>query len=262
MPSPNLRSHGTPPYRVAVVHGGPGAAGDMAAVAERLAAQRGVLEPLQMARTLDGQVEELATLLREHAQGPAVLIGYSWGAWLSLIVAARHPQLVAKVVLVGSGPFEEQYAAQIMPERLRRLSDADRDEVVSLMARLESGAGDDTTFARMGALLSKADAFDPLPIDETSVHVDADIYGSVWPEASELRRNGELLRLAGRVRCPVVAIHGDHDPHPAEGVRAPLSRAIADFRFVLLADCGHTPWAERAARDEFFRALEQALTPQ
>ena len=51
----------------------------------------------------------------------------------------------------------------------------------------------------------------------------------------------------------------DYDPHPAEGVRAPLSRTVANFRFVLLADCGHTPWHERRAREEFYRVLEQEL---
>ena len=88
--SPNYRTHGSPPYTVAVMHGGPGAAGDMAAVAERLARERGVLEPLQTASTLDRQVEELAAVLQQHGQPPVVLIGYSWGAWLSLIPGATR----------------------------------------------------------------------------------------------------------------------------------------------------------------------------
>jgi pimeloyl-ACP methyl ester carboxylesterase len=259
--SPNFRTHGSPPYTVAVVHGGPGAAGDMAPVAKKLGAHRGVLEPLQTASPLDGQVEELAALLQQHAQPPVVLIGYSWGAWLSLIAAARHPALVAKLVLVGSGPFDERYAAEIMPERLRRLSEEERGEVEQLIARIEDAdGGDNDAFARFGELLSKADSFDPLPIVDTPVDVKQEIYQRVWPEASELRRSGRLLELAATVTCPVVAIHGDYDPHPAEGVRVPLARVVADFRFVLLPDCGHTPWHERRARDEFFRVLEQELS--
>src|ERR1700694_1836497 len=129
VPSTNTRLYGAAPHAVAVVHGGPGAAGDMAPVAEQLAARRGVLEPLQTATSVDGQVEELATVLEQHAQLPATLIGYSWGAWLSLIVAARRPALVAKLILVSSGPFEERYAAEIMPERLRRLDNEERNQV-------------------------------------------------------------------------------------------------------------------------------------
>ena len=258
--SSNFRTHGAAPYAVAVVHGGPGAAGDMAAVAEQLAARRGVLEPLQTAASVDGQVEELAAALEQHAQLPVTQIGYSWGAWLALIVAARRPELVAKLILVGSGPFEERYAAEIMPERMRRLSEEERGEVEAIMSRLsDASGGDDAAFARFGALLAKADAFDPLPDEHEPVDTQPAIYASVWPEAAEQRRSGQLLDLAAKVACPVVAIHGAYDPHPAEGVRAPLSRAVADFRFVLLAECGHTPWLERRARDEFYRLLEREL---
>lgn len=56
-----------------------------------------------------------------------------------------------------------------------------------------------------------------------------------------------------------MAIHGDYDPHPAEGVRRPLSRVLDDFEFVLLESCGHRPWIERAARDWFYDILRQEL---
>jgi len=58
---------------------------------------------------------------------------------------------------------------------------------------------------------------------------------------------------------PVIAIHGDFDPHPAEGVEKPLAAVLNDFRFILLKDCGHTPWIERQARDVFYEALEREL---
>ena len=258
--SSNLRTHGAAPYAVAVVHGGPGAPGDMAAVAKTLAARRGVLEPLQTAKSVEGQAEELAAVLEAHAQLPATLIGYSWGAWLGLMVAARRPELVAKLILVSSGPFEERYAAEIMPERLQRLSDGERGEAERIIARLSDASDrDDAAFARFGALLAKADAFDQLPGEREPTDTQVGIYASVWAEAAELRRSGALLDLAASVACPVVAIHGAYDPHPAEGVREPLSRVVADFRFVLLAECGHTPWRERRARDEFYRLLEGEL---
>jgi len=64
-------------------------------------------------------------------------------------------------------------------------------------------------------------------------------------EASQLRSGGELLNLGKKIRCPVVAIHGDYDPHPAAGVQEPLSRVLQDFHFILLKNCGHHPWFER-----------------
>ena len=75
-----FRIHGKPPFSIAVVHGGPGAAGEMAAVASELRSRWGILEPFQSAGSLEGQVEELKKVLVEHADLPVTLLGYSWGA--------------------------------------------------------------------------------------------------------------------------------------------------------------------------------------
>ena len=169
---------------------------------------------------------------------------------------------MAKLILVGSGPLEERYAAGILDTRLGRLNDAERGQARHLLETVGRAGGADTPglLERLGRLLSKADAFDPLPAGtEEHVHVRPDIFRSVWRDALALRRSGELLRAAQAVSCPVVAIHGDYDPHPAEGVREPLSRAEATFRFILLTGCGHAPWQEKGAREEFFRVLREEI---
>ncbi|MBI4613520.1 MAG: alpha/beta hydrolase [Planctomycetes bacterium] len=259
-----VRKHGRAPFRIAVVHGGPGAGGEMAPVARELAGAGGVLEPIQTAASLAGQVEELARTLEEHCELPATLVGYSWGAWLSCLVAAEHPACVGRLVLVGSGPIEESYAASIRETRASRLSTKEREEFERALAWIEDpGAKDrDACLARLGELASKADAFDPLPWDtraSDAVSCDGAVFLGVWREAAELRRSGELLDRVKGILCPVVAIHGDHDPHPAAGVSLPLSAVLANFRFILLPRCGHTPWLERHARGAFFAALEGAL---
>ena len=110
MPSmKNLRKYGKSPFSVVVVHGGPGAAGEMAPVAHKLKSGWGVLEPLQTEASLEGQIEELRTVLEENGDPPVTLVGFSWGAWLSFIFAANYPAFVKKLILVASGPFEEKY---------------------------------------------------------------------------------------------------------------------------------------------------------
>jgi pimeloyl-ACP methyl ester carboxylesterase len=261
----NLRTYGRAPYSVAVVHGGPGAAGEMAPVARELASGWGVLEPLQTAISLDGQVDELRNVLERNGDLPVTLIGFSWGAWLSFLLAARSPALIRKLILVGSGGFEERYAAVLEETRLGRLSEKDRAEVRALIHRVgdPSAADRGAALARLGALLSKVDAYDPLRYASdvrNAIDLRADIFQSVWREAADLRRSGELLRVGRQIQCPVVAIHGDYDPHPAEGVQKPLSVVLQPFRFILLKNCGHKPWIERQARDEFYRVLRDELS--
>jgi pimeloyl-ACP methyl ester carboxylesterase len=223
-----------------------------------------VLEPLQTRDSIAGQLEELRMVVDEHGDPPLCIIGWSWGAWLGYLFAARYPSLVSKLILVGSGPFAEEYVPDIERTRSSRLSAANRAELETLQGALADPTvlDKDELLARFGALFARVDAYDPLPSNEAeSMGVQFDIFNRVWSEAAELRASGELLRVGKQIQCEVVALHGDYDPHPAIGVREPLTRVIERFRFVLIDRCGHQPWAERAAREEFFRVLEaEALT--
>jgi pimeloyl-ACP methyl ester carboxylesterase len=231
----------------------------MSPVARELSSVVGVLEPLLTAASVDGQLEELRAVLEENGRLPLSLIGFSWGAWLSVIFTAHYPRYVNKLILLSSGPFEEKYAANIMKTRLQRLRKGEGREAKALYEAMTSSALSRDNLTRFGQLISKADSYDPLPDESHPSPVNPEVYRSVWDEASKLRNSGRLLETARLIKCPVVAIHGDYDPHPADGIKHPLSRAIKDFRFVLLQKCGHYPWRERNARDKFYRILNAEI---
>lgn len=252
----NLRIYGSEPYKVVVVHGGPGAAGEMAPVAQVLSERLGVLEPLQTEGTVQGQIDELKDIITQNVTQPIILIGYSWGAWLGYMLASMYPSLVKKLILISSGPFESKYVKSIMSTRLSRLSKQDKLEAMKLLGELNNQKSiESKALERFGSLISQADSFDPMPNVEVGINIQQDIFQSVWQEASNLRQTGELLRFGQNIQCPVVAIHGDYDPHPAIGVQEPLTRVVKDFRFLLLENCGHKPWIERVAKDRFYQIL-------
>lgn len=257
----SIRKYGKPPFFVALLHGGPGAPGEMAPVARVLAWHGGVLEPLQRAASLTGQVAELSAVLRRQAALPVILVGFSWGALLGFMVAAREPALVKKLVLIGSAPFRACDAAAIPRERMGRLSAHEQAQARLLLEVFRNARGKKAriAFARLGELCSRADAYDPIACDAEVISYQAEVFRRLWPQVEAFRASGRLLELARRIRCPVVAMHGDYDPHPAEGVRQPLADTLDDFRFILLPRCGHKPWIERQARQRFFELLREEV---
>lgn len=261
-PDPNFRKFGPPPHRLVLVHGGPGAAGSLELLARRLSLSNGVIDAYQTGHNIDALQRELFALITRNADTPVILLGHSWGAWLSLLFAGSHPDLVRKLILVATAPLEEKYVPGIMETRMHRLCRKERDRFSTLVDNLEShgSVNGDSIFSEIALMLKKADAYDASEDPGERVRLDYGRYRSVWQEAEILRSSGELLTRAGKVRCPVLAIHGDYDPHPADGVSIPLQGKIKDLRFVLLERCGHEPWKEKQASERFFNVLQKELT--
>jgi pimeloyl-ACP methyl ester carboxylesterase len=257
----NFRIYGKKPYKVAVVHGGPGVPGHMAPVARELAIDLGVIEPLQTKDTIDGQIEELVDVLKNNADIPVVLIGHSWGATLSYLTAANFPDIVKKLILIGMPPLKTEDRPDLTPIWLERLSEKERVEFLSLEELVWDGVTEDKSkpMGRLFRLIAKADSYRPIPSKDDVLEYQLDINIAVGVELRKMMASGELVRLGKEVTCPVVAIHGDYDPRPAGAVRKTLAGTIKDFKVMLLEKCGHYPWMEKYARDKFFKILREEI---
>ncbi|HAY70943.1 MAG TPA: alpha/beta hydrolase [Saprospirales bacterium] len=256
----SIRKYGDPPYRTALVHGGPGAAGEMRPLAEQLVAHTGVLECIQTKMTIVDQVEELKEQLLFFGEEPKILIGYSWGAWLSCLVAARYPFLVNKLILVSAGSFSQKHNGDLMKIRFSRLDQQDKTAAETLMSALEHKNPASEDLEKLGLLMRKADAFELLEFDQSFVDINVEMFQAVWSEAAHLRNTGQLLKICRQICCPVIAFHGLEDPHPVKGVEIPLTACLADFRMIKLEKCGHTPWIEKYARERFLACLTTELS--
>lgn len=257
----NCRIHGKSPYKVALLHGGPGAAGSLKELAQMLSNECGILEALQTKDSIAGQVEELKETLDQHADVPVTLIGHSWGAMLGFIFAAIHPTYVNKLIMVGSGLFDPKYAKNIMETRISRLSEDKQIQLKKLEAIFNDDIDvSDELFYQFGKLMEEVDSFDAIKLSDCEMMKGQyHIYKSVWPEAAKMREMGELLALGKKIKCPVIAIHGDFDSHPYRGIQEPLATVLNNFTFILLDKCGHEPWIERHAKDQFINVISTHL---
>lgn len=255
-----LRKYGNPSFEVALVHGGPGGAGQLAPLARKLSKTMGVLEPLQTAKSIEGQIHELHDALVSVSKNQITLIGHSWGAMLSILYTAEFPDFVKKLILVSCGPIDAKYtSAEVMKNRFARMSADQRAKFDDTFKKLGDPDCKDknAVFTQLGRLVGKIDSYEP--ISDESVEARYDIFQGVWPEAESLRCRGGFIDAARKIRCPVLAIHGAFDPHPAGGIEGPLSSVIGDFRFILLEKCGHYPWIEHHAEDKFYSILRSEL---
>ena len=206
----------------------------------------------QIYQTLSSQTSksnsELKTLVEKNCLKPVVIVGYSWGAWIAYIFAARYPEMVKKIILVSAGPFEQKYYPLLEKNRESRMNAREKQESQKIFEKLFSAEKNlqNELVERLGKLYEKVDGFDlNKPLDqnkrkngrknpiiqnlETNIDRVAHFTGAL-EQAIHMRKSGQLLELGRQIQCPVCAIHGINDTHPIEGVKEPLSNILEDFQ--------------------------------
>ncbi len=253
-----VRKYGNPPFKVALLHGGPGAPGYMAPIARKLSDKIGILEPIQSEDSLVGQIDELKEQLQQNSTLPVTLVGSSWGAVLALFLAARESSMVKKLILIGSAVFDSKHSAMIENIRFQRLSPENQARYKSIKKNFQSAPKEqqNSIFKEWGKLFMETDLYDPITTDLEVIEVQAELHKKVWGDFVTLRNKpGYLKNLFSRIKVPVIVIHGDYDPHPIEGIRPFLESCLADPKFIIIPDCGHYPWIEKKAADYFYSIL-------
>lgn len=254
--------HGKPPYTLMFLHGGPGAGGELAHLAEDISPIKGVIEPRLYSLSIKEQIDYLRDIIARTGQQKVVLLGYSWGAWLGIMLAAVCPQYISKLILVSCPPFRQAEANGIADIRLGRLNTEQKSRLTALnrlLAEADNTAVADGAMAEIGGLFLQADTYSSLNLPDTAAECSYQTYKSVWQEALALRQGNKFAGYLALLKCPVVAIHGDYDSHPAKTVFEYLADNLTGFSSVLLRRCGHCPWHEQYARQEFMAVLKQEI---
>lgn len=261
-----IRRYGHYPYDAAVVHGGPGAAGSLGCVAKELGVMGyGILEPFQNAYSISNLVKELEAQLRSKTRQPIYLIGHSWGAWLSTIFASQYPDAVKGLILVGCAPFDEKYVSHITTSRLKKF-DPEEQKLYEKLIREVSDSCCETNFTKnLLDIIARADNFDTEECREciiADMNFDQRAYNIVWGEALRLRHGDGFADILPNVKCEVHLIHGYNDPHPYYALEEYLTEHGVDYYSVILDNCGHYPFHEKASRGKFYELVKRILDKQ
>lgn len=249
---------------VVVLHGGPGAPGSVAGLAIELAGKFEVWEPLQR-RSGDAQltVDRHVADLHDIAPNPATIIGSSWGAMLGLSYAARHPDRVGALALVGCGTYDEASRTEYERRISANLGTAGRErrrELRTAMEQARESAEQDRLLAVRGALNAEAQSVDLQPDAQLELlPADAAGHEQTWQDVLGRQAAGIEPQSFTEIRARVLMLHGDDDPHPGPMIRDSLLPYIPQLEYVGIPRCGHEPWRERHGREPFFKALRAWL---
>ncbi|MCK9356484.1 MAG: alpha/beta hydrolase [Dehalococcoidia bacterium] len=257
-----IRHYGTHGAHVVVLHGGPGAAGYMAPVARGLSDVFRVAEPFQRRR------EEMPLSVARHVQDlqsvldsvcgdePPLLVGHSWGAMLALAYAAEHPERPKALALIGCGTFDPRSRTRLQATVRERAAEAIERRLEEVARRITDP---DVRLCVTGRILESLYSCELLPHQDETVEYDARGRLDSWRDMLRLQRAGVYPAEFSRITAPVLMVHGDCDPHPGGMIRDTLASVLPQLQYLELLRCGHYPWLERHARDEFFAALRDWL---
>ena len=208
---------------VVLVHGQPGAGGDWAAVASRLAADHRVLAPdrpgwgsdVRPATGLAANADALEALLdAAGARSAVTVVGHSLGGGVAIELALRHPARVGALVLIGSVGVSGALSGF---DRLLAVPLLGNGIVVAGVAALRRGLIAATRYAERhpGARIAESVAL--LPTVQAAVRSDArPLVGRarqsfLIEQRALVAETPSLERALCRVAVPTVVVTGASD---------------------------------------------------
>lgn len=172
----------------------------------------------------------------------ATLAGHSMGALTVLDCAARYPDRVAGLVLLGIG-----HAMPVHPDLLAA-AEADDPLAFELVTSWAHGETGHIGGARMPGLwlLGGAERL-----------LERSAPGLLYRDLKACAGYGDALERAAGLSCPVLLIVGRGDKMTPPKSAAKLAGAMKDARTILIEDSGHMMMLEKP--DETLAALKSAV---
>jgi pimeloyl-ACP methyl ester carboxylesterase len=155
--------------------------------------------------------EDALAVIRRVTREKAMVVGFSGGAATGAILAARHPEVVSKLVLLGVVLDADGYREDGLESIRRQTPEA-----------LEKGFGG--FFAQRRKLMPRPDAWPRLVVEMK----EASLARSYLPRGA-----------AGSIACPTLIAGGDRDEYIRTEHFVEVFRLIPAARLSIVPGCGH-----------------------
>ncbi|MEE9127314.1 MAG: alpha/beta hydrolase, partial [Planctomycetota bacterium] len=161
--------------------------------------------------------------------------------------------------LIGCGTFDPKARDQMQGICEGRMNDSLRQRLERLPLEFPDP---DQRLQAMGDLILPVYSHELASADQEIESCDARAHHETWEDMVQLQEAGFYPKAFAAIDAPVLMLHGATDPHPGPMIRASLEPHLPQLEYHEWQRCGHYPWLEKAARDEFFAVLSGWLARQ
>lgn len=178
---------------------------------------------------LDGYADTAAALIRERG-GPAHVLGVSWGGVIALRLAARHPDLVASLIVADSSRGSG--------------TDPDKAEAMRGRAGQLAAQGPQAFAAARGPRLVSAGA-PPALVARVVATMAAAVRSPGYGYAAEAMAGADLTDDLPAITAPALVLCGEQDTVTGTDESQAIAGALATSVYVTLSGAGHLANQER-----------------
>jgi pimeloyl-ACP methyl ester carboxylesterase len=239
------RSAGAPEPTILYLHGAPTSSEDWVPFLERTG---GVAPDLigfgrsgkggHLDYSPEGLTEFVARFLAELGVDRFKLVGHGWGAVIALLLAARQPAGVERLVLIDGVPLSEGFAWSGAPRLWRR----------GLVGELVMGSTSRRMFAReLRKGTVRPEAWTPERLDALWGQFDQGTQRALLRlhRSADERRLAALGSALGELTVPALVVWGDRDPWFPAGFAEAYGTRLSDATVRHVPEAGHWPWLDQ-----------------
>ncbi len=191
-----------------------------------------------------------------------VLIGHSWGGFLSMSYTIKYPDNVSSLILVGSAPADYQGQKAFSDEFNKRTQSIKHkiDPLFNTQTLNELSKQQINGIYRdlFSVYFKNSSNVQKLTLDMSK---ESAIGGfnvlCLMLKTSYFTPDCNLMPTLRKLNVPTLLIHGNQDIIPARTAKN-IQEAIPGSKIVYLNDCGHFPYIEKP--DEFFSSIRSFLS--
>lgn len=212
----------------------------------------GALKPGQSC-TLADQISDLEAL-RSHLGFQRIdVLGHSWGGYLAMAYAARHPDRIEHLIICDSAAPKWQDTIflfkDVFPEVVER---QDAQSFAQTLGDAEAARASIREYLSM--LFVSTEKRDAFLAKANSYAVNREVNQILNQDLQKFDLNPELPKF----KFPTLVITGRYDINVAPAVAYRIHRAIPHSRFAVFERSGHLPFYEE--RDAFVSMIDEFLS--